>query len=196
MKKNHLIILLSILLIGLVTALILTLTSSPERSPVKSKSTAAEVVSDSIEAETELVNIKLFFLQDHQAGLIYAPIEYELENKMIRAEMYMDFLDLLIRQGLELDQPLPPGIVLRGVFYIESQKLLFVDFNDQLADNFPGGTSAEMEFINFIVNNICYNFREVEMVKFLISGNEANIISGHLDIETPYYPDFSYLRDE
>jgi hypothetical protein len=75
-------------------------------------------------------------------------------------------------------------------------ELLVLDFNDSLINDFPGGTTAELEFIYFIVDNICYNFKEIKKVKILSGGNENKTLAGHIDLEKPFFPDYNWLKDE
>ena len=102
--------------------------------------------------------------------------------------------NLLIQEQDRHLAPVPPGLRLRTLYYVETRKMLVLDFNDKLITQFPGGTTAELEFIYFIVDNICFNFDEVKMVKFLVAGNEYSTLGGHIDFENPFYPDFRYLR--
>ena len=74
--------------------------------------------------------------------------------------------------------------------------MIVLDFREDLLTDFPGGSRGEIEFIYFFVNNICYNFNEVEKVKFLIGGNEYKTLSGHLNIQNPFYPNYRLIRDE
>jgi hypothetical protein len=87
-------------------------------------------------------------------------------------------------------------VQLRGLYYLKSGEMLVLDFNDILSSSFPGGTTAELEFIYFMVDNLCYNFREIKKVKFLIGGNESKTLNGHIDLEKPFFPNFNWLKNE
>jgi hypothetical protein len=140
----------------------------------------------------QLLKVKIFYFTDKSRYM--KPVNYELENFQIKIELYKRFIDLIIQGKEDFITPVPQGLRLRTLYYIESKKLLVLDFNENLVTRFPPGSSSELEFIYFIVDNICFNFEEVKMVKFLVSGNEYNTISGHIDIENPFYPDYRYLR--
>ena len=91
---------------------------------------------------------------------------------------------------------MPGGVQLRSLYYLVGTEMLVLDFNEPLGSAFPGGTTAELEFIYFMVDNLCYNFREIKKVKFLIGGNESKTLAGHIDLEKPFFPNFDWLKDE
>jgi len=144
--------------------------------------------------EPKVLKLKLFF---YTSGSIYMkPVSYEIQDTEFKNELYEKIINLLIRGEKNYISPVPEGLLLRSLFYIKNKKILVLDFNENLISAFPAGTTAELEFIYFIVDNLCFNFEEIKMVKFLISGNEYKTISGHIDIENPFYPDYRYLRIE
>jgi len=141
----------------------------------------------------EMTPLKFFFLTENSRFM--RPVRFEMKSSLINAEMYKKFIHLLLIGREDYIIPIPEGIQLRTLYYIQKNNLLIVDFTEELTNRFPGGSTAELEFIYFIVNNICYNFKEIKKVKFMVMGNEYRTIAGHIDIENPFYPDFSYIRD-
>ena len=124
------------------------------------------------------------------------PVEYEIESPEIKEELYKKLIDLLIRGEKDYINPIPEDLQLRSLYYLEKQHMIILDFSEELITKFPAGTASELEFIYFIVDNLCYNFKEIKKVKIMVSGNEYRTISGHIDIENPIYPNFRYLRDK
>jgi len=142
----------------------------------------------------EFIKVKLFFLSETSQYL--QPVYREIEVPEIREELYKKFIALLLAGDAGYITPVPGGVQLRSLHYLGAREMLLLDFTETLASAFPGGTSAELEFIYFMVDNICYNFREIKKVKFLIGGNESKTLAGHLDLERPFFPDFAWLKDE
>ncbi|MBN2345435.1 MAG: GerMN domain-containing protein [Candidatus Aminicenantes bacterium] len=142
----------------------------------------------------EFIKVKLFFLSETSAYM--RPVQREVEVPEIREELYRKFVSLLLAGDSEHITPAPGGTQLRSLFYLDSKKMLVLDFNERLNRDFPSGSTAELQFIYFLVDNLCYNFREIEKVQFLVDGNESKTLSGHIDLENPFYPDFSWLKDE
>jgi germination protein M len=73
---------------------------------------------------------------------------------------------------------LPASVRVRGVFLFE--KTAVIDFSKELVDDFSGGTTAEFMLISSLVQTVCANFPEVESVRILVEGEEAETIGGHL----------------
>lgn len=142
----------------------------------------------------EFIKFKIFFLTEESRWM--RPVQYEIERPVVREELYRRFIELLLTGKENYIVPVPGGVKLRTLFYMEKKQMLVLDFTEELAVNFPAGTGTELEFIYFIVDNICYNFKEVKMVKFLISGNEYRTLTGHIDMENPFYPDFKFFRQD
>jgi hypothetical protein len=142
----------------------------------------------------EFIRVKFFYFSE-SSGLMQ-PLAREIRVPEIREDLYKVFIDLLLSGGSGRVTPLPDGVQLRSVFFLPSLDMLVLDFNDKLISAFPAGTTAELEFIYFIVDNICYNFKEIKKVKFLSGGNEHRTLAGHIDLEKPFYPDFSWLNNE
>jgi spore germination protein GerM len=139
------------------------------------------------------IKVKAFFFVEGRSFMLPVPQEIELTG--IKEDRYRQFMQILMEGEEKFITPIPKGVTLRSIYLIEPQDLLVVDFSEELIHNFPAGTTAELEFIYFVVNNICYNFKEIKKVKFMVAGNEYHTISGHIDIENPFFPDFRYLKD-
>ncbi len=193
MNKKIIYSLVGLALIFFVGSLIIFLKSSSdsrkEEAGILTEDDSREEVK-----EQEFLKVKVFFLTEESR--LMRPVQYEIEQLHIKRDLYRKFIDLLMKGEKNYITPVPGGVKLRSLYFIERRQLLVLDFSDELINEFPGGSSAELEFIYFMVDNICYNFEEVKMVKFLISGNEYKELAGHIDMENPFYPDYRYLRDE
>ena len=193
MNKKIIYSLVGLALIFFVGSLIIFLKSSSdsrkEEAGILTEDDSREEVK-----EQEFLKVKVFFLTEESR--LMRPVQYEIEQLPIKRDLYRKFIDLLMKGEKNYITPVPGGVKLRSLYFIERRQLLVLDFSDELINEFPGGSSAELEFIYFMVDNICYNFEEVKMVKFLISGNEYKELAGHIDMENPFYPDYRYLRDE
>lgn len=193
MNKKIIYSLVGLALIFFVGSLIIFLKSS---SDSKKEEAGILTEDDSREEvkEQEFLKVKVFFLTEESR--LMRPVQYEIEQLPIKRDLYRKFIDLLIKGEENYISPIPLGVKLRSLYFIERRELLVLDFSDELISEFPGGTTAELEFIYFIADNICYNFEEVKKVKFLISGNEYKELAGHIDMENPFYPNYRHIRDE
>ncbi len=88
------------------------------------------------------------------------------------------------------------NIKLNNLYYIKGEKEIVVDFNEEMIVSFPGGTAAEFEFLNYIVDNVFLvntllnadykEFDEIKKISFLSSGSSFPTISGHLNLDEPF----------
>jgi spore germination protein GerM len=81
---------------------------------------------------------------------------------------------------------LPSSARVRGVFIHD--KTAFIDFSEEIIEDFSGGTAAEYMLVTSLVQTVCANFYEVETVRVLVEGEEVDTIGGHLLISKPLRP--------
>jgi spore germination protein GerM len=67
-------------------------------------------------------------------------------------------------------------------------KIAYLDFSPEIADDFTGGTAGEHMLIASIVQTACGNFRGIEGVRILVEGEEVDTIGGHLFISDVLRP--------
>jgi len=79
---------------------------------------------------------------------------------------------------------LPAGVVLNGVF-IDDNRCIYLDFNQNIVENQAGGTTREMQMLYSLVNTVLDNFTQVTSVRILVEGHEIKTLGGHLDITQP-----------
>ena len=191
MSKKIIYTLVVVALIFFITSLIIFLSYKADSG--KDSEDIIDEKSEEIIKEQVFIRVKVFFLTERSRYM--RPVKYEIERPEIKEELYKKLIDLMIRGEENYIAPIPEGLRLRSLFYVEKQKIVILDFSEELINKFPSGTADELEFIYFVVNNICYNFKEIKKVKIMVSGNEYRTISGHIDLENPFYPNFRYIRD-
>jgi len=189
-EKTRRLLLISMALCVFCILLVLVFSGKKGQRPepeILSKTTANGVTA-------EFIQVKLFY--GSEASLLMQPVSREIQVPDTREDLYREFLDLLLAGSKGLIVPLPDGVQLRSIFYLPKTEMLVLDFNDNLVNAFPGGSAAELEFIYFIVDNICYNFPEIKKVKLLSGGNETRTLAGHIELEKAFFPDFSRLKKD
>ena len=192
MNKKVIYALMGLALIFFIASLIIFLRSGDDSPKTDQKPTPKK--ENLVVEEPSSIKVKAFFFVE---GLRYMrPLPHDVELTGIKENYYQQFLDILLKGAENFIVPVPDGVTLRSLYLIENQNMLVVDFSENLIHTFPAGTTSELEFIYFFVNNICFNFKEIKRVKFMIAGNEYQTISGHIDIENPFLPDFRYIKDQ
>ena len=193
MKKRLLYALIALALVFFVTSLIIYLNNRPKDEQLKTTPRETQTETDADIPEPQLIKLKVFYYTEGSQYMM--PLTYELETKPIREELIRQYLQLILRGEEKYIKPIPEGVQLRAVYFEAKKGMLVVDFSEELLNNFPSGTQAELEFIYYIVDNLCFNFEEIKKVKILVSGNEYQTLAGHIDISNPFFPDYSYVRD-
>jgi hypothetical protein len=92
-----------------------------------------------------------------------------------------------------LTPTIPTGTRLSAV-YVTEDGIVYVDFNRAITENHPGGTLSELLTIYSLVNSLALNTPEIEAVKILIGGREAETLAGHVDIRFPFRPNMFMIK--
>ena len=88
---------------------------------------------------------------------------------------------------------IPGGTKLRSFFLLEDGTAV-VDFTAHLRENHPGSCRREQLTLFSIANSLILNVTEIERVKILIDGAEAQTLAGHLPLEFPLTADMLLTR--
>jgi hypothetical protein len=88
---------------------------------------------------------------------------------------------------------LPSDAGLRTLF-VTVEGVAYVDFNADAFDHHPGGIETELLSIYSIVNTLVLNLDEIRLVKFLVGGQEAATLAGHVDLSRPFQADMLWVR--
>jgi len=133
----------------------------------------------------------LYFGAADGEGLVREGREVEAEEGV---EDYIgSVLEDLVNGPLGAGAPtLPENVRVLGVRLNGS--IAEIDFSRELQDGLPEGSSAEMAAVYSVVDTVTANFPQVKGVQFLIEGQKAESLKGHLDLRNPVSPDFSLER--
>jgi len=89
-----------------------------------------------------------------------------------------------------LEPALPKDTKVDEIF-ISNKGTAFIDFNNTIITNHPGGILNEQATIYSIVNSLTYNIPEIQDVKILIGGTEKESLAGHILLLLPLQMDLS-----
>lgn len=73
----------------------------------------------------------------------------------------------------------PPGVVLRSISVKEH--IAYVDFNNAIIKNNPGGSTTELLLVGAIVNTLT-EFPDIAGVRILVEGKQVQTLTGHVDV--------------
>jgi hypothetical protein len=87
----------------------------------------------------------------------------------------------------------PAGTRLRALF-VSTDGTAVVDFSTDFRENHPGSCRQEQLSLFSVVNSLILNVPEIDRVKILIDGAEAQTLAGHLPLEFPLTADMLLTR--
>ncbi|MDA8241268.1 MAG: GerMN domain-containing protein [Nitrospiraceae bacterium] len=80
--------------------------------------------------------------------------------------------------------PIPGDVKLLGL-YKDSSQILYVDLSDEIRRNFQGDSLAEYLLLKGLYESLISNLQDVQDVKVLIEGKEAESLGGHVCLKYP-----------
>lgn len=95
------------------------------------------------------------------------------------------------RRGLL--QVLPQGTELKA-FFITADGTAYVNFNDAVGRNHPGGGRSELFTVFAVVNSLTLNLADVNRVQILIEGRQPETLAGHIAISNPFKANILLIR--
>ena len=150
-----------------------------------------------------------------EAFRLYSPDEKKMEVTLFFGDPGKDilkthkvkiyetqFLVNRIKQSLLLllgDAPLgherviPEGVLLIDA-YLDPNRILYVDFTEEMILNHKGGTTGEYLTVTSVINTMYFNFPEIRGLKILIDGEERDTISGHINLAGFLKPDTDFTQ--
>jgi spore germination protein GerM len=105
---------------------------------------------------------------------------------------------LALTQGSQQTQAasaLPPSAVLRAVF-LTSDGVAYLDFSNDFSKDLPAGIESETLAIYSLVDSLAANIPVVKRVKFLIQGQEADTLDGHVDLTGLFTPNMAWAAPQ
>ena len=134
--------------------------------------------------ETTRALVHLYFSDADHTGLVAET--RKLTDSGDPAELGKRIVQALI-DGPDGDgtRTLPASAVVRDVF-ISDDGTAYVDFNEKVTEDYPGGVQMELISIYSVVDSLALNLEGVSAVKLLINGKESETLAGHMDLRFPY----------
>ncbi len=126
----------------------------------------------------------VYFASDQD--IILVP-DYRVGNNTIN-----DRLQALVKGPLKsgMSPIFPPGT--KVINYQLEGNILYVNFNQALVINHPGGSATELITVYGLVNTMTEK-AEIDYVQILVEGRILSTIAGHVDISIPLSRDGSLI---
>ena len=128
-----------------------------------------------------LVKAKMFWGSRNQDGTL-VPVVIDLPLSPDPALRAKQILNTLLAGPVDPEaRTLPPDAALLA-FYILPGGTGVADFSEGLATGIPSGIQSEQLAVDSITRTLQANVPQVQQLKILIHGQEADTLAGHLDL--------------
>lgn len=138
------------------------------------------------------ITARLFYVADDGLGLV--PVEREVPF----GETTADQARALVTAQIAPVQPplvsaVPAGTTLEAL-YVTDKGDAYVDLSPEVAQNHPGGTTAELLTVYTIVDAITVNLPAITGVQILVGGREVDTLAGHVDLRRPLQKNLTFVE--
>jgi hypothetical protein len=131
------------------------------------------------------VKAKLFWASDAQDGAL-TPVTVELPLSSDAVLRSKQVLNTLLAGPVDAElRTLPPDALLLA-FYLLPDGTGIADFSEALATSTPSGIASEQMAVDSIARTLEANVPQVQRVKILIHGQEAETLAGHVDLTATF----------
>jgi len=132
--------------------------------------------------------IAIIYFSDQQERFLMPEKRYVIkeEDTARQAEVIVKALLEGSKEGLV--NTFPAGVTLNDVD-VDNSGTALVNFNENLTQLHPGGSTAEMATIYSLTNSLTENVEGLKRVKILIEGRELSSIKGHISTRKAFRPD-------
>jgi hypothetical protein len=134
-----------------------------------------------VKADQPMVKAKLFWAAGaNQPGL--APVTVELplsSDPVLRAKQV---LNTLLAGPVDLELRTLPGDAALLEFYLLPDGTGIADFSEAMGTSIPSGIDSEQLAVDSIARTLEANVPEVQRLKILLHGQEADTLAGHVDL--------------
>ncbi len=159
----------------------ITLKGKPAESPAS--------VQDNVQAGSEeITSLRLYYPSGGRLELS--------EKKIARRTKQMAMAGAVIEEyfkgpGNGISAQVPQNVKLLGL-YKDAAQMLYIDLSDELRRNFQGDALTEYLLLKGIYESIISNLQDVQDVKILIEGKEAETLGGHVYLKFPLKNTIAY----
>jgi hypothetical protein len=132
--------------------------------------------------------VAIIYFSDQQERFLMPERRYVIkeEDTARQAEVIVRALLEGSKEGLV--NTFPAGVTINDVD-VDNSGTVLVNFNENLTQLHPGGSTAEMATIYSLTNSITENVEGLKRVKILMEGRELSSIKGHISTKKAFRPD-------
>jgi spore germination protein GerM len=129
----------------------------------------------------EITALRFYYPVDGRLALI--------EKKVSRRTKQLTMAGTVVEEyfkgpGNDKSSQFPQNVKLLGI-YRDASQMLYVDLSDELRRNFQGDALSEYLLLKGVYESLISNLQDVQDIKILIEGKEAETLGGHIYLKYP-----------
>ena len=127
------------------------------------------------------VKVKMFWGSGNDDGML-KPVTVELplsNDPVLRAK---EVLNTLLAGPVDTEARTLPSDAALLAFYLLPDGTAVADFSEALGTSIPSGIQSEQMAIDSIARTLEADVPQIQRIKFLIHGQEAETLAGHIDL--------------
>ncbi|MGE5301494.1 MAG: GerMN domain-containing protein [Acidobacteriota bacterium] len=145
------------------------------------KQTASEPQQGLASGPEDFFTLRLYYPQNNRLQLVERKVAGRTRQRAIADAVIEEFFK---GPGNGTVSPVPRDVKLLGL-YKDSSQILYIDLSDEIRRNFQGDALAEYLLLKGLYESLISNLQDVQDVKVLIEGKEADSLGGHVYLKYP-----------
>jgi len=145
------------------------------------RQTASEPQQNLAPGPEDFFTLRLYYPQNNRLQLVERKVAGRTRQRAIADAVIEEFFK---GPGNGTVSPVPRDVKLLGL-YKDSSQILYIDLSDEIRRNFQGDALAEYLLLKGLYESLISNLQDVQDVKVLIEGKEADSLGGHVYLKYP-----------
>jgi spore germination protein GerM len=145
------------------------------------KQTTAPAQQALVPGPEDFFTLRLYYPENNRLQLIERKVAGRTRQRAIADAVIEEFFK---GPGNGSVSAVPREVRLLGL-YKDSSQILYVDLSDEIRRNFQGDALAEYLLLKGLYESLISNLQDVQDVKILIDGKEAESLGGHFYLKYP-----------
>ncbi|MGE5299743.1 MAG: GerMN domain-containing protein [Acidobacteriota bacterium] len=145
------------------------------------RQTASEPQQGLASGPEDFFTLRLYYPQNNRLQLVERKVAGRTRQRAIADAVIEEFFK---GPGNGTVSPVPRDVKLLGL-YKDSSQILYIDLSDEIRRNFQGDALAEYLLLKGLYESLISNLQDVQDIKVLIEGKEADSLGGHVYLKYP-----------
>ncbi len=138
-------------------------------------------------------SVKLCFSDPKSDYLVIEPRKVTWIEGDVKDQMRVIIEELIKGPKGDLLQTIPSRVVIRDI-KVKDNGVGVINFSQELIQNHPGGSMAEMHTIYSIVDSLLLNISTLKQIQILVEGKSPETLKGHIECRAPFKVNLALIK--